>query len=837
MYTDSSQIHLLVEKLSRLNELRLTRALHVMTADGINVFESIPALLHFHHPALPGYLSTQCPSGIHHYQPSDESRNRLEQWPEFNRDDVAESCPKILGVYCMRSTASLGQCCSSDLDIWVIYDSSLTASQRMQLEQKCDAITRWANEFFVEANFFLVDPEQFVMSRQQGMSKENCGSSQNWLLLDEFYRSCTRMAGCQLVWFLVPVDYEDRYDEYVATLFSQEHIDASQWVDLGGIARVPAEEYFGAALWQLYKGIDSPFKAVLKTLLLECYSQDYPHTRLLCHDFKTRWMDGSHDPLAFDSYALVLDRVTRYLTKHQDVGRLDLARRCFYLKTCLKLSRAPQEKASWQRVLLQQLMENWQWSPEKLIELDRRAYWKVEQVRVTYKELLEALMAGFRKLIEFARRNEISEAINPEDIGVLSRKLYASFEMTPSKIELINPKIAPNLLEPVISLVQVPKGRQVDAGWYLYKQPLGPETMKSAKPQKHCEHLSKILAWAYFNGIINEQTEIQLHSPGNQVTVDVVHRMVRDLVAIVPTTFPPTRQEELIKPSEIRQLMLFVNLSHPTLLGDQDGSQFKHLDALQDVFSMGERAINLVQSIDLLYLSNWNEIHSYHFEGNESILDCMVLLTSKMHKQATIPIRSDVLCYSNVLERVVSQQVRRVLLDCMTLRLDRSGVGSAYRLLTLAGERYGLFFERRTVYKHKLENSVDFYRHISNNKIGGRETFQRPPGHIDMPAIVENHASEGLVQFFFERSQDGYNIYVVDEENQVEVYEQFKGSKEELVQSVNRFYSSTPQTESSAANQSVNFNLPQFYEIIERNGSKHILPYSSCVGQEQNLPV
>ncbi|WP_320153497.1 class I adenylate cyclase [uncultured Tolumonas sp.] len=52
-------------------------------------------------------------------------------------------------------------------------------------------------------------------------------------------------------------------------------------------------------------------------------------------------------------------------------------------------------------------------------QLDSHAQWKVEQVKVAYEELLSALMQSYSKLIQFARRNNISESINPEDIGIL----------------------------------------------------------------------------------------------------------------------------------------------------------------------------------------------------------------------------------------------------------------------------------------------------------------------------------------------------------------------------------------------------------------------------------
>lgn len=98
---------------------------------------------------------------------------------------------------------------------------------------------------------------------------EDCGSTQHILLLDEFYRTAVRLAGKRILWNMVPCDEEEHYDDYVMTLYAQGVLTPNEWLDLGGLSSLSAEEYFGASLWQLYKSIDSPYKAVLKTLLLE----------------------------------------------------------------------------------------------------------------------------------------------------------------------------------------------------------------------------------------------------------------------------------------------------------------------------------------------------------------------------------------------------------------------------------------------------------------------------------------------------------------------------------------------------------------------------------------
>ena len=104
---------------------------------------------------------------------------------------------------------------------------------------------------------------------------------------------------------------------------------------------------------------------------------------------------------------------------------------------------------------------------------------------------------------------------------------------------------------------------------------------------------------------------------------------------------------------------------------------------------------------------------------------------------------------------------------------------------------FGLFFERRGVSVQMLENSVDFYRSISTNKLKGSPLLMLDKEQeYQLPEVVDGFASEGLIQFFFEDTDQGFNIYVLDESNQVEVYHQYSGQKDEMIASVNSFYTS-----------------------------------------------
>ncbi|MCR3755579.1 MAG: adenylate cyclase [Sodalis sp. Psp] len=403
-------IETLKKRLDAINQFRVDRALSAMRPDFQYVYSLLPILLHFHHPMLPGYLDGNVPHGICFFAPDEFQRAWLNNigWQVnvlLGPPDNAEQ--PIAGVYSMGSTSSVGQNANSDLDIWVCHQSWLNNEERAQLKRKCYLLEQWATHQGVDVNFFLIDENRFRHNESGSLEDEDCGSTQHILLLDEFYRTAVRMGGKRTLWNMVPCEEEANYDEYVLSLYARGVLVPNEWLDLGGLGTLSAEEYFDASLWQLCKSINSPYKAVLKTLLLEAYFWQYPQTELLAMSIKQRLHDGKIISFGLDSYCMMLHRVTYYLTQINDMTRLDMVRRCFYLKVCEKLSKDP-AGIPWQREILTQLVKNWSWDEARLSMLDNRANWKSSQMREAYNELLDAMMQSYQNLIRFAYHNNLS---------------------------------------------------------------------------------------------------------------------------------------------------------------------------------------------------------------------------------------------------------------------------------------------------------------------------------------------------------------------------------------------------------------------------------------------
>ncbi|AGH80021.1 adenylate cyclase [Psychromonas sp. CNPT3] len=807
------EIKRLRDKADQFNRLRIQSAQVLMTENEYNVFQTFPILLHYNQVNLPGYINSDVPIGICQFQITAKQTQLLSQFLNVDKlYKTSQSCD-ILGLYAMGSTSSIGQCSHSDFDIWICYPHQIDSRRIQLLNEKATLITAWAETFNVELNFFLIPDNKFRVKNNAGMNSDSCGSSQHMLLLDEFYRTALRVAGKRILWPLIPIDHEKNYNEYVENLYKNKELNENDWLDLGGFYRIPAEEYFGATLWQLYKGIDTPYKAVLKTILMEAYSSEYPNTELVAMSYKRCFQNQAHYDERLDPYCLMLEKVTHYLIKIDDLKRLDVVRACFYLKTEENLSTpCHNNNTAWRRTILNRFINQWQWDENQILDLDNHLNWKVCAVEKAQNVLLDALMISYRKLHSFARRNNISESISVEDLGILSRKLYAAHEKLPGKIDLINANGRHNLSEPDLSFIQVPENRKSNnaPGWYLYNSSLDNHSLINTPLLMHSQYLSKLIAWCHFNGLYKKQTQLYLYNQGSDLMDAKLNQFMDDLHSIFPLRIAKATNKALTQPCEIKHLAIFLNVEKDPTQHWQDTTESNN-DEIGNVLSYGINDECLIGSIDLIYRNSWNEVRTLHFNSNYSVVEALNTLLGKMHQDAKQPEKIEIFSYSRHFKKQLSDTFLTKLQEFIQLRLTTTSRKSLQTLWT-GGKKFGFYFERTGVSLQHLESSVDIYSHISEKKVSSSAINLRNTHFEQTVEMIESHLSEGLIQFFFENHEHGFNVYIANVDNEIETFQHFSGNKDDLVKSVNRFYASN-RTQSDNTNNTINFSLPQFYDI------------------------
>ncbi len=797
----SAQIAKAKEKVTALEQLRISRALASNNTQFKHVFLLLPLLIHYNIPEFPAYVEN-APQGIANFHFNPYQQRFFET---ISDRPLSQSPAQLMfdGLYSMGSTGSITQTTLSDLDLWLCYVDEMSAQQYQLIEKKLAKLKLWAKELGVEVNFYLMNPKRFKANHyNSGVSEEHSGSAQHFFLLDEFYRSAIRLAGKPLLWLHLA-------DEYYNEALTDPRLDLSEWVDFGDFSSLSTAEFFGASLWQLYKGIESPYKSAIKILLLESYAQTYPHTNLISKDFKQKLLAEDELHYHFDPYLAMLEQVTLYLENRNEFARLNRLRQCFYLK-------ANEGKVlyNWREATLKELVKSWGWQEKELAMLNNRPAWKAKQAMEQHKMLVDQLLQSYRNLIRFARKYHLDPSIMPADTDILMRKLYSVFEVLPGKVTLLNPNIAQNLSEKSISFIEAREGSHMKDGWYLVNQTPKSDYNSENRFIQYNKNLHKLVAWAYFNGVITAETK--LHITSQHLNLAKLRQFITDLRLFFPINAPAISNEELLHPNEIRSLILAINLT-------QDPTE--HLPHMRrnfhqsDLFNFGVSEQNLVGSVSIIYRNMWNEIRTHHFDGDNALLNALKLISNKIYCETASPQSVNIFCYSKLfrseLREIVANLVHRsISAQTGSLCANRH----IFNTLKVGNNIWQFVFNDQNVKiqpisKQAVQKSGDF---------AYAATKKQAP--FNYPKEIAEFASEGFLQFFFEDGENHcFNVYVLDEKNNIESYAFCQGTKEEKVKEINRLYA-----ENFLNNESEQiFNYPQFYQLLTDEGKTYIVPFQS----------
>lgn len=785
------------QRIDELERFRFKNIFNTCDEPFLRVFSLLPSLLHYNHPDLPAYLEN-APSGIasfHHH---------TFQCP-YLADIAVEALsepkggPSFDGLYAMGSIGSISQTRFSDLDLWLVHSTPFNDEEKRRIEQKLSAVKQWAAELGVEISLFLMNPAEFRLQQHRAdANDEHNGSAQHYFLLDEFYRSAIRLAGKRILWLHIDKQGQD-YQRLIEQAVENGELNAKEWVDFGDFSSLSINEFFGASLWQLYKGISSPHKSLIKILLLESYAETYPKTDLISKKFKKLLLSTCGVSYHFDPYLAMLEQVTAYLTERNENERLLCLRRCLYLKA------GRGQNSTWRQAQLQTLAEQWQWEEAEIERLNRRSEWKAKQVVAHHQMIVAQLLQSYRYLLQFARRFKLDPSIMPQDTDFLMRRLYTAFEDVPGKITLINACGRYDLFESDLTFIEVSEGMSVKAGWYMLNHaPFVAQYDSTNRFVLQNKSLIQLIAWGYFNGLITANTTV--HLVNQQINLLHLRQFITDLRLSFPLNAPKLSQDDVHHPQEIRNLIVAVNLlNDPTAKREKlSRAEIEQIDP----FNLGSSDQGVIGSISIIYRNMWNEVHTKHFDGNEALLKSIKFISNKIYLSAAPPQSVNVFCYSRQMCNELQQLVLNLVHRCITVKTGSIFQRVQPQVVQMAGRKWHLLFNRR----QELKEIVP-------------EIEQQALKCEEIPQEIYAFASEGFLQFFFADNSDGsFNVYVLDQQNKSECYYYCQGKKEDKIKEISRLYTENARNEGSEYG---SFNFPQFYQLLNVEANVVIVPFQS----------
>ncbi len=813
------ELNAVYQRFIRMHRVRLRRILDEMRPSQQEFIELLPLLFHINHPMLPGFVGSNTVQGIPDYSPS---RQALEAAARLSRSfryrKRAQRVYHIQGLYLMGSSGTIGQSTGSDFDLWLCHDPDLDQDQRQQLQNKVHLIEKSALELGLELHIFLIDPERFRHGKKSQLSHESTGSTQHSLLLEEFYRSAVLLAGRYPMWWLVPPEHEHDYQDYVDHLMSHRFLKPSEVIDLGGLNRVQAGEFFGAALWQLYKGIDSPYKSILKIFLMEAYSRHYPNPQWLAQEAKESLYSGETDIDRLDAYLLLYQRVEAYLIHNKDHERLELARRCFYFKVGERLSQ-PSDRPNWRRRIMQQLIRQWGWGQTQLQILDTRHEWKIDKVINERNALVAVLTRSYRLLTEFARRYAKESHIDPHELNLLGRKLYTALDHRPGKIDHINPGISKNLSEEQLSLYHR-ETRDGRLAWMLYRGSIEESDLPEHRPIKISGNLIEILVWGHVNRVWDSHSRVSLYSGETELTLKELDSLYLGVTRMFPGYMPASADmKTLAKPAHAVLVGLFINIGvDPMEYLTKEGMQLT--SERHDPLSFASARTNLALTLEKLILTSWGEMQITRHEGPDGLMD---VLCHTLDLQSPVPDEEtsiQAFSFSSVRGSQIAHRVTELFEH--VIRRFRSGDLSNGRYVFRMGKE---FFIVQHQEKGFIWRSLDGFESLQEELMQPQQVFRALEFDPEIlasspyPVLFANNRPD-VIQVYYQVQGQLANLFILDEQGSLFEQTLRTDSPRFLMLQQRRFLNSIQQLRNLVSDQGGDLLAePEFFELSrEVNG-------------------
>lgn len=748
----------IVGRFRALGDRRLKRIRATLTHEQQCFFDLLPLLWHVNHPTLPGFVSSETPAGVIGFRPNRDQLLLARRYVRgFKEDRQPHHDSPILGIYLMGSMGSLGQTVGSDLDFWLCHSGQIDERERAELRCKAARLEEHAAEIGLHAHFFLMHDASFRDGAVDELSKESSGTTQHTLLLEEFYRTGLLVAGNPLLWWAVPPEHEPHYSRYTQRLIHRRFIRPHQWLDFGGLHSLPADEFFGVAHWQLFKGIDAPYKSLLKLMLLEAYAAEYPKVDWLCMETKRAiYASDDTDADKLDPYLLILDRITHYLTERNEPERLQLARRAFYFKAGQALAMSAHSD-DWRRKLMLRQCERWGWTEQDLALLDTRPQWKLDQVVDERNALVSELSRSYRLLTDFAREQGAMATRDTHELALLGRKLYAALDKRPGKVDRVNPGISRDLSERLLWLQRVDSS---PTRWQLFQVP--PEEPPHI-PTKTCLSLAEILAWLHLNGICDRSTRVHyLPKPpgyGEPEQSKILQALRKHL---------PREQagdgtlDAYADDARGTRSLWFINVAVDPLASHADAG-YQLISERVDALSFGAAHECLVANVEHLYVTSWGEVRiERHTDGEEGLLDCLCRYLNLFAPHQRLQVSANVFSFSSTRGGAIAQRVAH-LVRSVAQTFHR--LGDKARYILRIGDRYFQIHRQKQNFTWSpIGEAGDIDTHLAENIADYCPTRIDPISMLGSPLpVLMTRNRKDVIQVFYASDEHGVQLYIFDE--------------------------------------------------------------------------
>lgn len=528
------------------NIVRLRELIRYLPEEKLELFHTIPLLLHMNSPDLPGYVDhPMTPHGIYRFFDSGfwklANTHLRAQGKEMPSLMSKSFC--IRGIYLMGSSGTVGQTDYSDFDYWVVIDrGSVSKMQRALLREKLAKIKDWAKETYGHnLSLFLLDFEQIQQNDFSGIDQQSSGTAQKSLLKAEFYRTFIMIAGQIPFWAVLPAGLNDaEYKGWIetASLLSDDDFVPDDYVDLGNLTAIESDECLGAVLWQICKAKDDPPKSLIKAALLAHHYFFQEQEGMLCNIIKKKFPERRLDSYLLDPYTLAFERAVAFYEAIDDEDGLDLIRQCIYLRLTGYSVPTQLDENNPKRQILNRYAKEWSWDADQIAPLESYRLWTEEEKLQFEDRIIDKLSFLYELIFRSSGKHEPFMGMAFEDLTALKNITASHFKKKPGKLPHCSAYLRAKreTCSLFIAYQQDSSGANV---WVVYDRSAKGSKEEDEVPLFVAPELLHVLGWTILNGLHKgTPSSIVFQHVQSPISVKHAERLLEELIRFFSNDIP-----------------------------------------------------------------------------------------------------------------------------------------------------------------------------------------------------------------------------------------------------------------------------------------------------------
>ncbi len=750
----------IVERFIQLNQSHIQHIQEFLSAGQRIFLDLLPLLFHQNNPLLPGFISAHTVAGIPNYQPSDSTLLQAKSYAEnFSYQATDLSDYPIQAIYLMGSVSSIAFARHSDIDIWLCHDHNLSAAEIDELQSKATAIEQWAASFDLEVYFFLIDNQSYLKGTPSAQSSTGHTQKQQYLLLEEFYRTALYIAGRTPMWWIVPPHEEQNYSHYVEHLKEQRLINTDNIIDFGGLENIPAVEYVTATLLQLYKSLNSPYKSLLKLLLMECYASEYPSPKWLCHQLKKAVYQGLFDLDHLDPYVLIYHKIELYLSTENDPERLNFARQCFYLKIMGDMEKqTDQHKFTYRKDIINQMAERYHWPEQLLASFVENKSWDIHKASLENDIIVRQLKVCYQTISRFSNTN--ASLKKNQDIQSIGRKLKFFLQKRPGKIDIITTRSSIHHKESELTLIETTHS-PIRPTWDLFIGRVEKNSLDASPPFKQgARSLVELLSWLVCNGLYQENIDLSIYTNQQTTSKKDINLVLKALKGFLfnHNLGDLTALQAFRQPSRVIAHLLLVNLGDNTPAHIKKGMLV--FNNFSDILSYGTEKESFVHTIDQVSISSWGEVTCNRYLNLEGLFNCFITCFNQ-HSQS-LPTKIE--CYTSIHGSTIAAGVEDLFIKLSLLFVQQQSDGTSR--LIISGESAFYIFQQKESFLHyrKVPDLEALLLDLAEAQMSFNTVHFNNSTLSNTPLpFIYSFAKANTINVFFHSQNNHIKLYIIDE--------------------------------------------------------------------------